>query len=129
MLPDITIPPSLARLLDVFRPCFTAPSFRTFCACRRTRENPRRRSGDLPTYGQQISLLADGTLPTNRSCLPVDSAGMKSHEEIMEILEAYDLTGSYRGAAELVGCDHHTVARYVALRAGGTPVGDRTTAR
>src|SRR5215468_9623595 len=32
MLPDITIPPSLARLLDVFRPCFTAPSFRTFCA-------------------------------------------------------------------------------------------------
>src|SRR4030095_1231832 len=44
----------------------------------------------------------------------------------MEILEAYDLTGSYRGAAELVGCDHHTVARYVALRAAGTPAGERT---
>lgn len=37
----------------------------------------------------------------------------------MEILEAYDLTGSYRAAAELVGCDHHTVRRYVQLRAAG----------
>ncbi len=37
----------------------------------------------------------------------------------MEILEAYDLTGSYRAAAELAGCDHHTVARYVKMRAAG----------
>ncbi|GGO60619.1 hypothetical protein GCM10012289_00910 [Nonomuraea cavernae] len=37
----------------------------------------------------------------------------------MEILEAYDLTGSYRAAAELSGCDHHTVARYVKMRAAG----------
>jgi hypothetical protein len=37
----------------------------------------------------------------------------------MEILEAYDLTGSYRAAAELAGCDHHTVAHYVALREVG----------
>ncbi len=44
---------------------------------------------------------------------------MKNSREIMEILEAYDLTGSYRAAAELAGCDHHTVARYVALRAAG----------
>lgn len=44
---------------------------------------------------------------------------MKSDEEIMEILEAFDLTGSYRAAAELAGCDHHTVARYVALRDAG----------
>ncbi|MGH8938895.1 MAG: IS21 family transposase, partial [Actinomycetes bacterium] len=44
---------------------------------------------------------------------------MKSAEEIMEILEAYDLTGSYRDAAELAGCDHHTVARYVAARQAG----------
>jgi hypothetical protein len=27
----------------------------------------------------------------------------------MEILEAFDLTGTLRGAAELVGCDHKTV--------------------
>ena len=38
----------------------------------------------------------------------------------MEILEAFDLTGSYRDAAELAGCDHHTVARYVAAREAGT---------
>ncbi|MBD0743596.1 IS21 family transposase [Streptomyces sp. CBMA152] len=44
---------------------------------------------------------------------------MKNSREIMEILEAYDLTGSYRAAAELAGCDHHTVARYVKLRAAG----------
>ncbi|KPM52176.1 transposase [Frankia sp. R43] len=48
---------------------------------------------------------------------------MKTSREIMEILEAYDLTGSYRAAAELAGCDHHTVARYVRMReAGQSPV-------
>ena len=40
-------------------------------------------------------------------------------EQILEILEAYDLTKSLRSAAALVGCDHHTVARYVAARAAG----------
>jgi hypothetical protein len=34
-------------------------------------------------------------------------------------LEAFDLTGSYRDAAELAGCSHHTVARYVAARDAG----------
>ena len=39
----------------------------------------------------------------------------------MEILEAYDLTGSLRGAAALAGCDHKAVAHWVAARdaAGG----------
>lgn len=37
----------------------------------------------------------------------------------MNILDAYDLTGSYRDAAELAGCSHHTVARYVAAREEG----------
>ena len=37
----------------------------------------------------------------------------------MEILAAYDLTESYRDAAKLAGCDHHTVARYVAAREAG----------
>ena len=48
---------------------------------------------------------------------------MKKGEEAMEILEAYDLTGSLRGAAALAGCDHKTVARLVAARdaAGGLP--------
>ena len=49
---------------------------------------------------------------------------MKSGEEIMNILEAYDLTGSCRDAAELAGCSHHTVARYVAGRERGRPVPD-----
>jgi molybdenum-dependent DNA-binding transcriptional regulator ModE len=39
----------------------------------------------------------------------------------MEILEAYDVTGSLRGAAALAGCDHKTVAHWVRAReeAGG----------
>jgi hypothetical protein len=44
---------------------------------------------------------------------------VKSDVEIMEILEAFDLTGSYRAAAALAGCDHHTVARYAAERDAG----------
>jgi hypothetical protein len=48
-------------------------------------------------------------------------------EEVMEILEAYDLTGSLRQAAVLAGCDHKTVAYWVRLReeAGGMPVVER----
>ena len=49
---------------------------------------------------------------------------MKSAEEMMEILEAFDLVGTLRGAAVLAGCDHKTVAHYVALRdAGFSPGG------
>lgn len=44
---------------------------------------------------------------------------MKSAEEIMEILDAYDLTGSLRDAGELAGCSHHTVKHYVERRAAG----------
>ena len=54
---------------------------------------------------------------------------MKKGEEAMEILEAYDLTGSLRGAAALAGCDHKTVARLVAAReaaGGGLPVRARS---
>ena len=49
---------------------------------------------------------------------------MKKPEEATEILEAYDATGSLRGAAALAGCDHKTVARLVAAReaaGGGLP--------
>jgi hypothetical protein len=44
---------------------------------------------------------------------------MKSDGEIMEILEAFDLTNSYRDAAELAGCSHHTVEDCVAKRDAG----------
>ena len=37
----------------------------------------------------------------------------KSGREIMEILEAFDLTGTAWSAAQLTGCDAKTVARYV----------------
>jgi hypothetical protein len=43
----------------------------------------------------------------------------KSGREIMEILEAYDLTGCAHSAAQLAGTDRKTVARYVALREAG----------
>ena len=48
----------------------------------------------------------DWPVPTG----PVDrEEQLKSYEEIMEILEAFDLTGSFRAAAELAGCSQNTV--------------------
>ena len=44
---------------------------------------------------------------------------MKSAGEIMEILEAFDLTRSAWSAAELSGADAKTVQRYVGLRDTG----------
>ena len=49
---------------------------------------------------------------------------MLSKEKQMEVLEAFDLTRSYRAAAQLTGVDHHTVARLVAARALGGTVSD-----
>ena len=47
----------------------------------------------------------------------------KFGREIMEIFEAFDLTGTAWSAAQLTGCDAKTVARYVAVRdAGGDPL-------
>ncbi len=45
----------------------------------------------------------------------------------MEILEAYDLAGTLRGAAALAGCDHKTVAHWVRQRelAGGMAATER----
>ena len=50
---------------------------------------------------------------------------MKSDGELMEILNAYDLTGSYRAAAQLCGCSHHTVKKAVADRDAGLPPATR----
>jgi transposase len=57
---------------------------------------------------------------------------LKTSEEVMEILEAFDLTGTLRGAAELAGCDHKTVAHWVRAReeaGGGLPVSVRSRPR
>ena len=50
----------------------------------------------------------------------------------MEILEAFDATGSLRAAAELAGCDHKTVGHWVRARdqaGGGLPVAVRARPR
>jgi len=50
----------------------------------------------------------------------------------MEILEAFDLAGTLRGAAELAGCDHKTVGHWVERReraGGGLPVAVRPRPR
>ena len=54
-------------------------------------------------------------------------AGVKRAEEVMEILEGYDLAGSLGGAAALAGCDRKTVAQWVRKReqAGGMPAARR----
>jgi len=44
---------------------------------------------------------------------------VKSDEEIMEILEAFDLTRSFRDAGELAGCSPNTVVHWVTARAAG----------
>jgi hypothetical protein len=46
----------------------------------------------------------------------------------MNMLEAFDLTGSLRDAGELAGVSHHTVARYVAAREAGA-LSDRAALR
>src|SRR3984957_1502309 len=94
---------------------------------------------ELPAGGQENCPLADtrSAFPIDR-CLGGSTTGalllgvlsvlkhptseeehVKSDEEIMEILEAFDLTGSYRDAGELAGCSHHTVANHVEARALG----------
>jgi len=54
---------------------------------------------------------------------------MLPKEKEMEVLEAYDLTKSYRAAAQLTGVDHHTVARVVAARALGADPDDGPAVR
>jgi transposase len=54
---------------------------------------------------------------------------VKSYGEIMNILEAYDLTGSHRAAAALAGCDHKTVKAYVERRNAGLPPAPPTIER
>ena len=59
---------------------------------------------------------------------PPGGTTVKSAEEIMNMLEAFDLTGSLRDAGELAGVSHHTVGRYVAAREAGA-LSDRPAAR
>jgi hypothetical protein len=49
---------------------------------------------------------------------------VKHAGDVVEILEAFDLTGSLREAARLNGCSPMTVARYVRLRERGQVAAD-----
>src|SRR4051794_17453593 len=85
-------------------------------------------------YRISPSFRPDGPVVRGVSCRRGGAwrAGLKNSEEVMEILEAFDLTGTLRGAAELVGCDHKTVAHWVRARdeaGGGVPVAGRPRPR
>jgi hypothetical protein len=54
---------------------------------------------------------------------------MLPKEKEMEVLEAFDLTKSYRAAGQLVGVDHKTVARAVAARALGSEMTEEPALR
>src|SRR5579863_8831636 len=72
-----------------------------------------------PRFCPEVSVLDRALLSTRAIWRPT----VKRPEEVMEILEAFDLAGSFRQAAALVGCDHKTVAHWVAVReaTGGAP--------
>ena len=110
---------------------------------RRPRETPHRRPTEFPRDGHLISPRTAIGIPHGRtrdvpihhrsvppwhrwSCKGTHRARkehpMLSKEKQMDVLEAYDLTKSLRGAAQLTGVDHHTVARYVAARAAGRAI-------
>ena len=48
-------------------------------------------------------------------------ASVKIGEDVVKNLEAFDLLQSYRAAAKFVGCDHHTLKKYVQLWDAGKP--------
>src|SRR5699024_6663247 len=84
----------------------------------RSRDLPDTTSSDSPPCA--VEAPSSGAMSGAEA--PYRSRGrdeLKSAEEIMEILNAYDLTGSYRDAGELAGCSHHTVERHVERRADG----------
>lgn len=71
-----------------------------------------------------VSVMIDA-VKTNLFRIEEKEPSLKSKEEVMEILEAFDLVGTYAGAAALLGCSHHTVARHVAARDAGRPIAVR----
>jgi hypothetical protein len=64
MLPGLTLPGSLVALLGALRPCFTAPSFRTFCGLAAgLASQPRRRT----VVGMLLSLARRGVFAAAES--------------------------------------------------------------
>ena len=74
----------------------------------------------MPPLVTAYSPSSDSTTPPKRLIItgtgPAQLATIaKSGREIMEIFEAFDLTGTAWSAEQLAGCDAKTVARYVAV--------------
>ena len=67
----------------------------------------------------RVGGVPPGSTGVARHSQPTGRDKLKSYEEIMEILEAFALTNSYRAAGELAGCSHHTVEHYVTIRDRG----------
>src|SRR3954463_11585447 len=85
--------------------------------------------------GHRISPRFRPNRPATSGALTIEAAwraGLKTPEEVMEILEAFDATGSLRAAAELAGCDHKTVGergRAPEQAGGGLPAPVRARPR
>ncbi len=96
-----------------------------------TRTRLRRRRGAGPATGAGLAISATGMYSYGVAIHPRLRA-VQPPEEVMEILEAFDLTATLRGAAELAGCDHKTVAHWLRARegaGGGLPVAVRRRPR
>ena len=51
--------------------------------------------------------------------MPRKGPDLKDSQESMEVIEAYDLFGSYNGAAQFCGCSANTVKKLVQARNAG----------
>lgn len=67
----------------------------------------------------RVGGVPSGSTGVARHSQPTGRDKLKSYEEIMEVLEAFALTNSYRAAGELAGCSHQTVEHWVAMRDRG----------
>ena len=73
----------------------------------------------IVAWGPALRVFLPVRLVVARQSEPTGRNELKSYEEIMEILEAFALTNSYRAAGELAGCSHHTVEHWVTMRDQG----------
>jgi len=80
MLPDVTLPASLAVLLGALRPCFTAPSFATFCGLAAGLAGQvRRRTVCGMLLGAELSLNDDVAAVIERQFANPDTAYLHAH--------------------------------------------------
>ena len=84
--------------------------------------SPDRRTGDVSVEcpgSTEVSPSSGRLAVSVPPSIRWEGLTVKSDREIMEILEAYDLTECAHSAAQLAGCDEKTVTAYVAKRDRG----------